>query len=496
MELILILILIIFLVVFLVIGLKMLWVYQMPEDAWSWSSFIPKVIFVSVIAISGFVTILLPLDVREERATGTGLTYSWSTVFIIIVLVVTVVIPLAMMVYEASGDLAVSFGQKVPFMLLKLFLILAVCGTVVGIMYTFYNTATIPIRSYSCGVLNWDRTQRGPFDETRACITSSSTKLKLALRFDVYLIAVISFVGWFVFVAFGGVGMSALPLDLIIGFSDRPRKIDLAQYSRSKQEIGEQARELNNHGKELVEKERSLRSKSGWGPARQKAKLRTEFNKFKQAVYLLEIEYRKLEIALKNKGEHPLIAAAKLVAGFIFLILTLIWWAQIFVYVLLKNPNMPGQPMSLFLNTVLIDLDNGSGYIIAFFLFAVLCLYLLACVVKGAFKVGMRLFLIPMHPLKEGDTPISSLLFNSSIVILSTAAIAQFSYTAFKDYARRSTAQVVFAGQIQYLDFYSWFFKYNVFVFFLLVWSLLALVVLSLWPREVSDYVIDMFISF
>jgi len=38
----------------------------------------------------------------------------------------------------------------------------------------------------------------------------------------IYIIGMLSFVGWIFFVLFGGVGLTALPLDLIIEFKNRP----------------------------------------------------------------------------------------------------------------------------------------------------------------------------------------------------------------------------------------------------------------------------------
>ena len=456
----------------------------MPEDKWSAETIIPKLVFVCVCVLSGFITVLLPLDVREERATGTGLTDSWSSVYIIIVVFCTAVIPLAMNLYDALGDAAVSLGQKIPFMIFRLIITAGCFFFVVGLMYAYLNTCLIPIRSYASNSTQWDLSQTIPATESSAVILWSNTNLKLSLRFDIYLIAVVTFLGYFFFIAFGGVGLSALPMDLILEFADRPRAIDLAQYTRGKQDVGEQARSLGVMAKEMIEKERSLRVKTGWSAARQKAQLRTEFNKFRQSVFLLEIEYRKLEIALKNKGEHPLIAGFKLLMGILFVFLSIAWWLHIFLYMTFSDPNNAGQPVSLFLNYAIMYFDNEQGYIMSFFVFAVLVLYLLCCTVKGAFKLGMRLFLIPMHPMKEGDTPISSLLFNSMIVMFASGAIAQFSYTAFADYARQSTAQVIFAGQIQYLTFYVYFFNYHVFTFMFLSWSLLALCALLLYPRE------------
>jgi hypothetical protein len=41
--------------------------------------------------------------------------------------------------------------------------------------------------------------------------------------FIVYMVALVSFVGWIFFSVFGGVGLAALPMDLITAFTTRPK---------------------------------------------------------------------------------------------------------------------------------------------------------------------------------------------------------------------------------------------------------------------------------
>ena len=140
MENVLVIILLIFLGVFLISAFKLLWIYQMPEDKWSAETIIPKLIFVSVAVMSGFISILLPLDVQQQRLTGTGLTDSYSAVYIIIVVFCVAIIPIGMMLYDILGDSAVSLGQKLPFMIMRLLFISGLFFAIVGLMFAFLNT--------------------------------------------------------------------------------------------------------------------------------------------------------------------------------------------------------------------------------------------------------------------------------------------------------------------------------------------------------------------
>lgn len=44
------------------------------------------------------------------------------------------------------------------------------------------------------------------------------------VSFPIYVIGLVSFLSWFLFTIFGGIGLAAVPLDLIRTFNARPRK--------------------------------------------------------------------------------------------------------------------------------------------------------------------------------------------------------------------------------------------------------------------------------
>ena len=60
----------------------------------------------------------------------------------------------------------------------------------------------------------------------------------------VYLMAMICFVGWFFFVLFGGIGLAAMPMDLLVGFTKRPQPIDVQEYAKQKLLLNERAQKL------------------------------------------------------------------------------------------------------------------------------------------------------------------------------------------------------------------------------------------------------------
>ena len=59
-----------------------------------------------------------------------------------------------------------------------------------------------------------------------------------------YMIAIASFVGWVFFAVFGGIGLVALPFDLMIEFKNRPRRISLQQYKYTILSVASLTREV------------------------------------------------------------------------------------------------------------------------------------------------------------------------------------------------------------------------------------------------------------
>jgi LMBR1 domain-containing protein 1 len=87
-------------------------------------------------------------------------------------------------------------------------------------------------------------------------------ELKIDVSFSIYIIAFMSFISWFIFVLYGGIGLAAVPLDLIYDFCSRPKRLSLLEIDRHREKV------LNSISglKELAQEVRALESRG----ARQK----------------------------------------------------------------------------------------------------------------------------------------------------------------------------------------------------------------------------------
>ena len=82
-------------------------------------------------------------------------------------------------------------------------------------------------------------------------IFADTRSLDMNAPFSIYMMAVLSFVGWFLFVCFVGIGMVALPIDLINTYRDRPRSMRSDEVERRKFQLLKYILKLRQLGKSL-----------------------------------------------------------------------------------------------------------------------------------------------------------------------------------------------------------------------------------------------------
>mmetsp|Transcript_30550 Transcript_30550/g.81037 ORF Transcript_30550/g.81037 Transcript_30550/m.81037 type:complete len:520 (+) Transcript_30550:3-1562(+) len=473
------------------VNVKILLHYQQPEDSGFASGLLSKVCIVVSLTLAWVLNVMLPIDVRNSRPMPGFLDMQllWKAAFITLASFLVVVVPGAMLYAEIEGDDTVK--KKRRYVLCNLLVTLFLVAAAVGISYPFLSNAAIPVVEYSCD--SWlDADAATPPDvlADSICAAGSKSKMEIQVGFDIYIIAVLCFIGWFFFAIFGGIGLSAVPLDMILEFVDRPKAINQYAYQQRRKVLGQAAQALLGRAEELQEREGELAASRSWAPSRQKSQLKAEYNKFKRDVLLLETEFDKLVVSKFNKGENLAVSIIKLLMGILFAILSIIWILHIFLGIIL--PHLDPNISVPFLGAIFSACESSGAYPVGVALFAVFSLYLLLCVVKGCLKFGMRFFFVlSIHPMRRQGTPLNSILFNVEMVLLSSAAVVQFTQTAFKDYARLTDADVIFSAQIKYMSFYSYFFENLVFIYMLMAFWLIALVYLLVRPRDSGELKFD-----
>jgi len=453
--------------------------FQSEEDRNT--AYAPKVAVVLGLTLTCLLVLMLPLDVANRNGNG-GLEMEmlWQIMYLAIAIMAVGIVPFMMFYYEAWDP--ENPNWQVWTALKYEFLTILVTGTVLVLMWAFLGYAEVPIDEYSYnGTFAASYLDNGtivpgqllmPATYSSVCGVhcareATETNVELSVTVPVYIIALIAFVGWFLFTIFVGVGLVALPYDMIRDYARRPQPLDLEEYAKQRMLLNERALMLQEVGKKLgpdAHRKRDARSVK-------------RFNQFRQTVYFLERDWRRVKTAYKDKGGNPLKWMCQALCGLIAFVISIVWYIHILVYVFITPPP------TTFLNAFFSLLDDTFPLfgVIAYGLFS---FYLLLCVLKGCMKVGLRFFWIPIHPMRIGETMMNSFLFNVWLLLLCAVATIQFCFQAFQSYAQLTAIELLLGVQVRNLKFLSWFFQNGFFFYCMAAVSALTTVYLCIFPND------------
>lgn len=521
--------------ILLVIAVYLLAYYQHPDD--KNEAYFPKIVVIIGIMLAGATCLLLPLDVANKEGYagcdgydsklcgGMNMSLFWEIFFWLIPTWVFLMIPFSTFYYEADDGMLMAGTSVNPNPVKKSKILSALCytiGTVLFITIVFvvaYFTsaeAKIPVADYqgldlvTAAALGADRrgvvykTSGGGgnftyddlqdmtgniYDQAYVSGVQDIGNIDLMMQVSVstFFAALMAWLGWFLFAIFGGIGLAAMPLDLILVFKHRPRHMDAVEYAESQKNLKDRVNELVEIG-ELIKIEREANPEMGSvggvrnylnAEKRKEARIeRQALLEFKQGVYLLEQDVEDFKACTSNyENYNPLKPYLCLFFGICSFVISLAWIVHICVYV------FPSPPASTFLNAYFAWFDKW------FTLFGVLSvalftIYLLFAAVTGCFKFGLRVACISLHPMKLGKTYMSSFLFNTGLVLLCALPVVQFSAQAFSDYARDSTINQIFNVQIDNLPFFGYWFANNIFVYIFVGFAALTSIYLCVRPKD------------
>ena len=451
-------------VMVLVGSLYILVYFQSEEDrntAWA-----PKVAVVVGLTLSCLLVLMLPLDVANRSSTG-GLPMDilWQIMYVAVAVMCIGVVPFLMFYYEAWDPESNNWQLWVA---IKYELCaIVVVGATCLLMWLALGYANVPLDEFSYN------TTLLPAAASTSCVASTCagaatpTSLRVSVTPAVYLVALVAFVGWFLFAIFVGVGLVALPMDLIGEYARRPQPIDLEEYAK-------QRMILNERTKQLME----VAQKLGLDAHRRRDRGSVKkFNQFRQAVYFLDKDWAKVKMAYKERGGNPLTWLCSAFLGVLSAGLSCAWYLHVVLYLFISPPP------TIFLNAFFIELD-GVFPLFGTALYGLFSFYLLACVLKGCMKVGLRFFWIPIHPMKIGATLMNSFLFNVWLLLLCGVACVQFCFSAFQSYAQLTAIDMLLGVQVRNLQGLSWFFQNGVFYYCMAGVSALTLVYLCAFPTD------------
>ncbi|OHS94034.1 hypothetical protein TRFO_39803 [Tritrichomonas foetus] len=185
-------------------------------------------------------------------------------------------------------------------------------------------------------------------------------------------------------------------------------------------------------------------------------KVRKRLALFENQVNSLENTYSLIQVAYKLRGGNPIKYWISLALGIIAIIISIVWILQICIcYIANAHP---------FLNTFFDILDRGFPYAAVIF-FGFFVYYLYWCVLDGTTSVGINILIIRIHPMEKHNTPMTSMLFNSAVMLFASFGIALFSSMNFSIYQRLTSLEMIYGVQMQTLAGLKYVWQYGTYVF-------------------------------
>lgn len=458
-------------------------VFGHPDDRNE--AYFPRAVVIFSFWIAFASILVMPYDVANSAGGGGGIRVDilWQIIYWCLAILVCVLIPFAYFFYESDVDekevkgfCDSQLGQAISYT----FGFFAVMAVLLVILYSFLHTAEIPVVRYRetffnlvlLGVPNQriPNPSLGTCELAEGCIYDTYI-WQIDVTFPVFLMAFLSFIGWFFWTFFVGVGMVALPMDLINEFRTRPEPMKTTEYFAKREALGRRAEALIKAGEQMQRNnEDNAHMKRGRSAVNSDANL---LRRFEQAYYLLKRDKELLEACAKLRGVNfstdsnvplnlnPLWYILKLVFGVLSIGLSVSWVLHICIFQLPRRPAHP------FLNNMFIALTEvgGGGFpLFGVCAFAFYGVYLLMTAIKGNFKLGLRLAFWKIFPMEVGKTKMSAFLANSWIILLCSVPSVQFCVDAFPLYARETQVDILFGSQVQHMRGLKYFWENNVFV--------------------------------
>ena len=218
---------------------------------------------------------------------GLNMNLMWTIVFWMIPAWVFILIPWTTFYYEADDGMLMAGTSVTPNPVRKSKILQACCNQVVvlvivgllfALTYLFLSTTNIPVQAYNGvtgseviagGVVYTTLPQDGSFSTSQLADMGDNDYLlttqiddlgqeTITLQVDVatFFGGLMAWLGWFLFAIFGGIGMTALPLDFILKFTQRPKHMDAVEFAEVEMSIQQRVNELVDIGEQLkIERE-------------------------------------------------------------------------------------------------------------------------------------------------------------------------------------------------------------------------------------------------
>eukprot|EP01059_Diplonema_ambulator_P001182 TRINITY_DN10930_c0_g1_i2.p1 TRINITY_DN10930_c0_g1~~TRINITY_DN10930_c0_g1_i2.p1 ORF type:complete len:471 (+),score=69.73 TRINITY_DN10930_c0_g1_i2:136-1548(+) len=431
---------------------------------------------------AAFISLLLPFDVankkdptiRNDTGGGLDLELLWQMTLWAVLGMVIVVLPFALYYYEAwdpdsegatitreyteGGDSQFSIiGRQITsgicWTLATIIIfagMLLICYYAAGIdeallPYTALKCSGQEVQLESCPRLAniSSCTDVDSASYAVQCVSTTGT-LHVKVSLFVATVAVLTCVGWVLFVVFGGVGLASLPLDMAYSFIENKLvSMTREDFAAERERIKHETRELLGLSERILEKLKTNKSQQ------------KKVTALQVSVEKLEKEHRRNQ-AYNKKSEFAKLTSPFIIYGRLLLAMFCAAWSIMWLVHIIVNNTLDVHPV---LNNLFIALDSAFSLlgVITYMSFS---FYLLWATVNGCLHVGMNFLVFTIHPMKPGSTLLSSFIFNTILILLASVACVSFCAMSFRQYAANTVVDTLYASYVSKMKYLSYVMEY------------------------------------
>nr|CCC93595.1 conserved hypothetical protein [Trypanosoma congolense IL3000] len=383
----------------------------------------------------------------------------WTVIIVGVVFLCLVVCPFVLTYCEVGSQEGATTYRRVALATAVVVLVVALSSAAVYAGWHTSGFATVNFAEYSIS-----GTPATSFELIKEFSSDSQTvSVRMKVSPFVYLVASLCVGGWVFLSIFGGIGLVAVPQELLLYFRDRPRPITASEYAYRRDEVARESQRLIDKGRMIEE---ASGGHSYGGHIR-------KVLAFRQAVRELEAYHTTIEVSYHQQGGTVLNNYLCLLEGIVFTFLSIMWSLHVVVF----NVSHVHTLLSSTLRSI-----NELSVTLCVTVYSCLAFYLVLCTLKGCIKLGGNLALYHIYPIDINSTSTASLLFNAILFLATSTTVLQFCVYSFRDYAVNTWTNVLFSVFVLRLDGIKYVIFYSQYL--LVVVACLALMWLLVSPRR------------
>ncbi|SOV21690.1 conserved Plasmodium membrane protein, unknown function [Plasmodium sp. DRC-Itaito] len=312
-------------------------------------------------------------------------------------------------------------------------------------------------------------------------IKNTNIKIIINLKFNDYIIIIISFIGFLFFIFYGGIGLISLPLNLINSYIYRKKKIKKDDLKKQLDIINRKSKMLLNITETLQKEKNQLLKMNYFRSFFKYIKYNREKNFLNYTVHNLEKEY---DILLDNytNNNNILFPYLSLFLGIIFLIISTIIIMHLLVYIIIDVLKYNDDIINslTFLDSLLVYLVQIRLSVLSTIIYTFIMSYLLVCSLSGFIQFCSKLSLGFIFVLEKRGTYLNSLLLNICLFFFISLGISLFSTKIFYTYSSFTYATFLFDLTLKKIRFIGPLYSNNTFLYILLLINFITLVLFLL----------------